>query len=161
MDSKGTGGAAQVVEAYRNTLATVAHLLAFGVPDSLLGHSRDEIRQSIQELALLTGAGHMPESATNLAELRAAYQSLASFVPYEEANAAARLHHALEHGEYAFLASPAAELATRLSRRIEQEASQLALEFDAVLGQEHIDPLLAEVDAFLKAFERKPATPSG
>jgi hypothetical protein len=142
------------------TLASVTHLLAFGVADSLLAHSRDEIRQAIRAWVGLNAGDQALHPGVGLGDLRAAYQSLASFVPYEEANAAARLHLAFDRGDYAYLASPAADAAMRRSRRIEQEAGQLACEFDALLN-EPVDSVLSEVDAFLNEFERKLAAPSG
>jgi hypothetical protein len=160
MESARTAEARQIIGQYLQTLGTVSHLLAFGVPDTLLTHKSDEIRQAIRDCAAAAGADGAAPSNLGLAELRIAYQSLASFLPYEEANAAARLHHAFERGDYTFLASPAAELAMNRSRRIERESSELAREFDALVSGP-ADPVLSEVDAFLNEFDRKLTSLSG
>lgn len=155
----GTDQADQIFASYRQTLETVTEQLAFGVSETLLAHRREEIREAIRHLACRVSAGGCLDPVINREALRAAYQSLASFVSYEDAHAAASLHHALERGDYAFLASPAAETANRISHRIEQESKILAREFD-VIRHEPVDPLLAEVEAFLVQFDRKPAQPA-
>jgi len=154
MESARNAEAKHIVENYLQTLGTVTELLAFGVPDSLLAHERDVIRQSIRDWVRTAGSDGIMSVSIGLGGLRAAYQSLASFLPYDEANAAARLHHAFERGDYAYLASPAAEAATSRARRIELEASELAREFDALVSGP-ADPVLSGVDAFLNEFDRK------
>lgn len=156
-----SAGAGRIIEGYLQILQTVGELLPFGVPDSLLAHPREEIRRALREAASASGgSGLLLNAGVNLGDLRTAYQSLASFLPYDEAHAAARLHHAMQRGDYAFLSTAAAQAASGLARRIEQEASRLAREFDALLGAP-ADPLLAEVDAFLSQFDRKQKTPAG
>lgn len=155
----GSAETSHIIDNYLQVLRTVGDLLAFGVPESLLAHEREEIRRAFRDCVKPTDTG-TPNTGVNLGDLRTAYLSLASFLPYEEANAAARLQHAIERGDYAFLSSAAAEAATGISRRIEQEAARLAREFDALLG-ESTDPLLAEVEALLSQFERKQKSLAG
>lgn len=138
---------------YQQMLMGVAHLLAFGVPDALLAHPRDKIRQAILEMARQMTFGSL-EAETHFEDLRTAYQSLASFVSYEDANIAARLQHALERNHFAFLATPEAEAARVLSRRIELEATRLTRQFDTWVS-ETTDPVLTEVNAVLANFDRK------
>ncbi len=145
----------RIIESYLQVLRAVGDLLAFGAPESLLTHERGKIREALRDTVnAMAGSAGISNTGIGLGDLRTAYQSLASFLPYDEANAAARLHHAIERGDYAFLSSAAADAATGISRRIEQEAARLALEFDALLG-EPADPLLAEVNAVLSRLERK------
>ncbi len=151
----GSAKSKRIIESYLQVLGTAGDLLAFGVPESLLADEREQIRQAFRE----AGPG-LSNAGVSLGDLRAAYQSLASFLPYEEANAVASLHHAIERGDYAFLATVAAETATGISRRVEQEAARLAREFDTLLCGP-ADPLLAEVDAFLSQFERKQKSLAG
>jgi len=145
----GSSKSKRIIESYLQVLRTAGDLLAFGVPESLLADPRERIQQAFRDL----GPG-LSGLAVGLDDLRAAYQSLASFLPYEDANAVACLHHAVARGDYAFLATATAHTATAITRRIEQEAGRLAREFDALLCGP-ADPLLAEVDAFLSQIEEK------
>jgi hypothetical protein len=138
---------------YQQVLMSVSHLLPFGAPDTLLPHSRDKIRQAIRDVAYQITLKGL-ETNIHYEDLRVAYQSLASFVSYEEANIAARLQHALERNQFAFLATAEAESARVLSRQIEREAARLTREFDTWVS-EASDPVLTEVDAMLADFERK------
>lgn len=147
--------ARRIIDSYLQVLRAAGDLLAFGAPESLLTHEREKIRQALRAAANATaGNADISDTGIGLGDLRTAYQSLASFLPYDEANAVARLRHAIERGDYVFLSSAAADAATGISRRIEQEAGRLAREFDALLGGP-ADPLLAEVETLLGQFERK------
>jgi len=140
---------------YLEVLGSVAHLLPFGAPEALLPQRRDEIRQAIREVARQFN-DRPSEPGMDMDSLRTAYQSLASFVSYEEANIAAGLQHALERNNFAFLASPEAESARQLSRKIEVEAALMAREFDTWCGALS-DPLLTEASNVLIEFSRKQA----
>lgn len=151
----------RIIESYLQVLRAAGDLLAFGAPESLLTHEREKIRQALRDAVnAMAENADTSDTGIGLGDLRIAYQSLASFLPYDEANAVARLHHALACGDYVFLSTTAAQTATAITRRIEQEARRLAREFDALLG-EPADPLLAEVETLLGQFERKQKSLSG
>ena len=92
---------------------------------------------------------------TELDNLRTAYQSLASFLPYEEANAAALLQAAFDRGDRTYISSRTAVQTVARAQRIEQEAGALAREFDAFLEHNESDDLLSEIDALLAELGRK------
>lgn len=141
-----------LIDEYRQVLRDVAALLPLGVPETLLPAGKDVLRAALRREAQIRGRQFGDTAHTEA--LRDAYLSLASFLPYDEANAAACLHAACARGDVTFLSSPAAELAMARARQIEREAGELAREFDA-LRAPAADALLAEIDRFLSDFQRK------
>lgn len=144
--------AQRLIGEYRQLLQDVGALLPLGVPETLLPADKAVLRAVLQREAR-SRSGLFGDPA-QLETLRNAYLSLASFLTYEEAHAAARLHAACARGDLGFLSSPAAERAMARSRQIEREAGELVHEFDALLAAE-ADPLLNEIDGLLADLKRK------
>jgi len=159
MDPHRKSRALRIFNLYQETLTDISHLLSFGVPRALLKHSREDITHAIRDLAQLIQAD-WNESEISLKDLGAAYQSLASFVPDDDAKIGAKLYRAMKNGDYAVLSSPVADAAAQISRNIELAARGLEREFEEFMRPKD-DPLLSEVDAFLNEFERKRAPSSG
>jgi len=154
--------AEQLVAEYTEVLQSIASLLATGVPDTLLPAAREDIRLAIQTVLRHHSAAGLCGTAIDVDSLRNRYLSLASFLPYDEANAAIRLQTAFERGDRAYLATRAAQQAIARSRQIEQDASLLANEFDAMLRTQESGDLLSEIDALLAELDRKfVASPDG
>lgn len=151
--------ASPIVQEYQQVLQDVSALLTLGAPETLLPATKGEIRQALRVVARATSGDGLAGSST-LDALRTAYLSLANFLPYEEANAAARLQAAFTRGDRAYISSPAGAQTMARAQRIEQEAGALAQEFDALLKDSETDDLLSEIDALLAELDRKilPAT---
>jgi len=147
--------AEQLVADYADLLETVSALLATGAPDTLLPAAREDIRQALRTLLRHHAGGGVCSATIDIDGLRNRYVALASFLPYDEANAAIRLQTAFERGDRAYLSTRAAQHAMARSRQIEQEASQLASEFDAMLRTQESGDLLSEIDALLAELDRK------
>jgi hypothetical protein len=146
--------AGPLVQEYQLILQSFFTLLTLGAPETLLPAPSDEIRQALLTVARATAMGGLA-GTTELDHLRTAYQSLASFLPYEEANAAARLQVAFDHGNRTYIASRTAAQTVARAQRIEQEAGVLAREFDAFLKYNESDGLLSEIEALLAELDRK------
>jgi hypothetical protein len=146
--------AGQLVQEYQLIVQGFFTLLTLGAPETLLPAPRDEIRQALRIVACATATGGL-SGPRELDSLRTAYQSLASFLPYEEANAAALLQAAFERGDRSYIASRSAAQTVARAQRIEQEAGELAREFDAFLKHNESDGLLTEIDALLAELDRK------
>lgn len=144
----------QLVQEYQQVLQCLSTLLTLGAPETLLPAPRDEIRQALRIVACTTATGGLAGTAV-LDRLRTAYQSLASFLPYEEANAAARLQLAFDHGDRTYISSRAAAQTVARAQRIEHEAGELARELDEFLKHNESDGLLSEIDALLAELDRK------
>ena len=151
--------ARQLVGEYESVLATVSPLLALGAPDSLLPAPPDQLRQAFRTVILAVGGDELaPPTATS--ELRGAYVALASFLPYEEAYAAARLQTAFDSGDRSFIASRQAEKTMARARHIEQDAAGLAQEFDGWLASGHnSNDVLAEIDQLLAGLDHRFSAP--
>lgn len=147
--------AEQLIAEYADVLQSVTALLATGVPDTLLPATREDIRQAMQVVLRHHAASGLCSAAIDIDTLRNRYLSLASFLPYDEANAAIRLQTAFERGDRAYLATRAAQQAIARCRQIEQDASVLADEFDAMLRTQESSDLLSEIDALLAELDRK------
>jgi len=144
----------QLVQEYRQVLQCLSSLLTLGAPETLLPAPSDEIRQALRAVAHATATDGLT-GPTELDNLRTAYQSLASFLPYEEANAAALLQAAFDRGDRTYISSRTAVQTVARAQRIEQEAGALAREFDAFLEHNESDDLLSEIDALLAELGRK------
>lgn len=154
--------AEQLVAEYAEVLQSVSALLATGAPDTLLPAAREDIRQAIQTLLRHHAGSGVCGATIDIEGLRNRYVALAGFLPYDEANAAIRLQTAFQRGDRAYLGTRAAQHAMARSRQIEQEASLLASEFDAMLRTQESGGLLSEIDALLAELDRKLApTPDG
>lgn len=149
------GDARRLVDEYCQLVNRLSEMLALGIPDSLLPAPVSEIRTVILALAR-TQPGPLQECATS-EKLRSLYVATASFLPYEEANNAVRLHQAFAHGDRAFISSPQATRAMGRARRIESDATRLAQEFDQAVVAMESGGLLAEIDQFLSDFHHKAA----
>jgi len=144
----------QLAQDYLQVLQEITALLTLGAPETLLPASKDEIRQALRIVARATATGGLSDP-TALDRLRTAYLSLASFLSYEEANAATRLQAAFDRGDRTYIASRSASQTVARAQRIEQEAGVLAREFDAFLLHKESDGLLAEIDSLLIDLDRK------
>jgi hypothetical protein len=153
-DSLALSLACQIAQEYQQVLQDVAALLTLGAPETLLPSPKDEIRQALRIVARNTATDGRTGSMA-LDRLRTAYLSLANFLSYEEANAAARLQAALDRGDRTYICSRAATLTVARAQRIEQEAKLLAQEFDAHQKHHESDGLLSEIDALLADLDRK------
>ena len=158
-ESQALSEARQLAQDYQQVLLSVAALLTLGAPETLLPASKDEIRQALRIVARTTATDGMADPMA-LDSLRTAYLSLANFLTYEEANAAARLQAAFDRGDRTYISSPAAAQTVTRAQRIEQETGELAREFDAFTKDNESDSLLSEIDALLAALDGKriPAT---
>ena len=139
---------------YQQVLQSVNELLTLGAPETLLPAAKEEIRQALRRMALTTVSDGLANPMA-LDRLRTAYLSLANFLPYEEANAAARLQTAFDRGDRTYIGSPIAAQTMARVQRIEQQASQLALEFDAFLRHNESGSLLSDIDTLLAELDRK------
>lgn len=148
--SRGLGNYSQLVDEYRGVLHSVSALLALGAPDTLLPATKEEIR-----LALKNAAQRAHGESFVVEELRGAYTALANFLPYEAAEAAARLREALRRGDQSFVSSTAATCIMARARRIEKEALALGREFDEAVKSFRPEAFLSEVDAFMAEMRRK------
>ncbi len=153
-ESQALAQAGQLVQEYQQVLQAVAALLTMGASETLLPASKDEIRQALRLVARATDTGGLADP-TALDTLRTAYLSLANFLSYEEANAAARLQAAFDRGDRAYISSRMAAQTMERAQRIEQEASALAREFDAFVKDNEADGMLLEIDALLSTLGRK------
>jgi hypothetical protein len=154
VESPSLATAWRLIGNYQSLLESLTVLLPLGVPDSLLPAAMDEIRQAIRVAAQsLLAAGQ--DGAMRLGELRSAYQALASFIPYDEANAAARLQAAFSRGDRQLMASPMAQKVVLRAQRIEREAGELGREFDALAQDRESNALLAEIDNLLASRARR------
>lgn len=151
--------AQQIVQDYQQVLLDVATLLTLGAPETLLPASKDEIRQALRIMARNTSVSGL-SGQQKLDGLRTAYLSLANFLSYEEANAATRLQAAFDRGDRTYISSRIAMQTVARAQRIEQEAVELAKEFDAQQQHHESDGLLSEIDALLADLDRKFAAPS-
>jgi len=147
--------AEQLLAEYEDVLQSMTALLATGVPDTLLPAPREEIRHAMQVVLRRHSASGFCGANIDIDTLRNRYLSLASFLPYDEANAAIRLHTAFERGDRAYLATRAAQQAIARCRQIEQDASVLVKEFDDMLRTQESGDLLSEIDALLAELDRK------
>jgi len=146
--------ASQIAQEYQQVLQSVTTLLTLGAPETLLPAPKDVIRQALRIVARAAGTGGLA-GQTALDALRMAYLSLANFLSYEEANAAARLQAAFDRSDRTYLSSRAATQTVARAQRIEQEAGELAREFDAYQVHNESDGLLSEIDALLADLNRK------
>jgi len=146
--------ASQIVQEYQQVLRCIATLLTLGAPETLLPAPKDVIRQALRIVARTTGTGGLA-GTTALDGLRTAYLSLANFLSYEEANAASRLQAAFDRGDQTYISSRAAARTVARAQRIEQEAGELARDFDAYQKHNESGGLLSEIDALLADLDRK------
>ena len=146
--------AGRIVQEYLRVLECVADLLTLGTSSSLLPAARDEVRTAIQVVTrnLLR---HESPDGMDIDALRTAYLSLASFMSYEEAHAAARLHAAFKRGDQVYIASRVAAQTMHRAQQIEQEASALALEFDALVRQVEDHTLRLEIEHFISDYSAR------
>jgi hypothetical protein len=147
--------AEQLLAEYGEVLQSVTPLLATGVPDTLLPATREEICQATHVVLRRHSASGFCGANIDIDTLRNHYLSLASFLPYDEANAAIRLQTAFERGDRAYLTTRAAQQAIARCRQIEHDASMLAKEFDSMLRTQESGDLLSEIDALLAELDRK------
>lgn len=150
--------ARRLVEEYRAVIESVATLLATGVPDTLLPAPKDALRQAILAVARQACA-FTPGDTVTLDRLRAGYASLAGFLPYEQALAAAELIRAGRTGDRHYLNSAEAIRALTRARQIEVEAAHLGREFDRFVCAQHAAEF-AGLDAYLELLAKKYA-PAG
>lgn len=143
----------RLVEEYRGIKEGVVPLLATGLPETLLPAPKDSLRQAILDVARQACAFN-PGDTVTLDRLRICYASLASFLPYEQALAAAELMRAAERGDRSYMRSAEAVRAMTRARQIELEAAHLAREFDRFVCQEQTAEF-AGLDAYLDALSRK------
>jgi hypothetical protein len=153
-DSLAPAQAARIVLEYQLVLQGITALLTMGAPETMLPAPKVRIQQAIR-LAVRTSFNGGNDNTATLDTLRTAYLSLANFLTYEEANAAARLQAAFDRGDRAYIASPAAARTMARTQGIEQEASALAREFDDFLKQFDSDGLLSDIDNFLVDFSHR------
>jgi hypothetical protein len=148
--------ARRLVDLYCALTESIAAMLTFGAPDTLLPATKDKIRQAFRDV--IGEESKDASSASRLAGLRSAYISLAAFLPYDEANAAARLKAAFDRHDHGYIASPAAAQAMACVQKIEQEAGTMAKEFDALLdvNDEEATNLLSEIDSILAEYTARP-----
>ncbi len=148
-----TAQAAGLVNEYKKILSDFASLITLGAPESLLPASKAELRHAI---CAVTQAHLLdPEDLTDTDTLRNTYVSLAAFLSYDDAHAAAQLHAASERGDMKFMASAAAEQVMLRVHAIEQEASALGKEFDQWLHIQDPFGLLADIDALISEINVK------
>jgi len=150
-DAKSLVAAIQLISVYQELLRTMSSMLALGVPDTLLPSGTETLRKAICTMVLSLNRGAIDYTET-LGRLRTAYLSLASFIPYEEANAAMQLQTAFAQGNRASLTEDQIEAVMRRGRQIEQEAMLLAKEFDHFAEDREASELLAEIDAMLAGY---------
>ena len=148
-----------LVEDYREVKEGILHLLATGVPDTLLPAPKDNLRHAILAVARQACA-FSPGDTVTLDRLRSCYASLASFLPYDQALAAVELIRAAERGDRSFMRSPEAVRAMTRAKQIELEAGHLAREFDRFVCQQQTAEF-ADLDAYLDALSRKYAPAPG
>lgn len=143
----------QLLDEYKRILSDFCSLLTLGAPASLLPASKQAITQAIRAAAMT----HVLDSSdlTDMDTLRSAYTALATFLPDDEAYAAAQLHAASERGDMKFMASTAAEQVMARVQRIEQEAAVLGREFDAWIHAQGPLGLLSDVNTLFGEFDTK------
>ena len=149
----------RLVEEYRGIKEGVMPLLATGVPETMLPAPRDSLRQAILAVARQACAFN-PGDTVTLDRLRTCYASLASFLPYDQALAAAELIRASERGDRTYMNSAEAVRAMTRTKQIELEAGHLGREFDRFVCQQQTAEF-AGLDAYLDALARKYAPASG
>lgn len=149
----------RMVEEYREIKDGVAPLLATGAPDTLLPVHKDVLRQAILAVARQACAFN-PGDTVTLDRLRNCYASLASFLPYDKALAAADLMRAYTLGDRSFFDSPEALQARARAKQIELEAGHLGREFDRFVCKQQFAEFEG-VDAYLESLSRKYASASG
>jgi hypothetical protein len=149
------GQAASLLREYKKILMDFSSLLALGAPESLLPASKEKLQQAIRSLAKI----HLldPTDLTDMDSLRTAYMSMATFVSYDDAHAAAQLHAACERGDMKFMASTAAEQVMARAQGIEREASALGQEFDEWINTQGPLGLLSDIDALFNGFDARHA----
>jgi hypothetical protein len=91
----------RLVEEFRDIKEGVMQLLATGVAETLLPAPKDNLRQAILAVARQACAFN-PGDTVTLDRLRACYASLASFLPYDQALAAAEMIRACELGDRSY-----------------------------------------------------------
>jgi hypothetical protein len=144
-DSLAPAQAARIVLEYKLILQGITAQLTLGAAETLLPAPKDTIQQAIRLVVRTSVKGSTDDTAT-LDALRTAYLSLANFMTYDEANAAARLQAAFNRGDRTFIASQAAAQTMARTQGIELEASKLAREFDDFLKSSDSDDLLFDID---------------
>jgi hypothetical protein len=153
-----TAQAANLLKEYKKILTDFSSLLALGAPECLLPASKDELRHAMRAIAKAQLLD--PTGLTDTDTLRNAYASLATFISYDDAHAAAQLHAACERGDMKFMASPVAERVMARAQRIEREASALGREFDEWLHNQGPLGLLSDIDALLAELDTKYTAPA-
>lgn len=146
-----------LIAEYSKILKDVSGMLTLGAPETLLPATKDEIRQSIRAVVSHTQLQDMAGIAA-FGEMRAAYMALANFIPYEEANAAARLRAAFSSKDHAYLASAEAQQIMVRVRRMEEEAARLGVEFDRLANSDAWGDL-DDVNALLAELRQKSLPP--
>lgn len=152
--------ASQLVDEYLAVLKNIPSLLAVGAPETLLPAPKDEIRLAILALARTSMANDLAETRS-VETLRQACMTLANFISYEEANAAARLRAAFERGDIAYISSKAASQVTRRTQQIEQDCRILAREFDEAVKTDSTGSLMSDLDTLLAEVNGKFAVALG
>lgn len=148
-----TAPTTRLLNEYKRILSDFFSLLTLGAPESLLPASKEAITQAIRATAMT----HVLDQSdlTDMDTLRSAYTALATFLPDDEAYAAAQLHAASGRGDMKFMASPAAEQVMARVQRIEQEAAVLGREFDEWIRTQGPLGLLSDVNALFGEFDTK------
>jgi hypothetical protein len=144
--------APQLVDEYCQLLTGLSEMLPIGVPDSILPASAVQLREAI--LSVATSSHGRRTGFSNPEFLRTAYLATASFLPYDQANEAARLHRAFNEGDQTYISSSAAQRALARARAMESEASTLAREFDRAMAADASDGLSTEIDTVLAVIGR-------
>lgn len=153
------GRSRSLVEEYREIKEGVMPLLATGVPETLLPAQKDVLRQAILAVAR-QACTFNPGDMVTLDRLRTCYASLASFLPYEQALAAADLMRASSLGDRSYMNSPEALRALARAKQIELEAAHLGREFDRFVCKQQ-SAEFDGIDAYLDSLSRKYAPADG
>jgi hypothetical protein len=146
-DTQQLDEAIALLNEYAGVLGAFRELLLLGAPDSLLPAPKSELRQIIRTIVQARARG--AAGATDMALLREAYLSLASFLPYDDAHRAARMHKAYRYGDHKYMASAEGAQVLARARGIESDMSALAKEFDEFIYPLETTDLLADIDALL------------
>ncbi len=104
---------------------------AFGAPESLLSHTREEIKWAVKNsLTFLTRENEMKRLL-----LRSSFINLALFIPDEEAAVSAKAQIALKSGDVKNLDLDQMKQALEILKRITSDQQVLIQEIDAFLSK--------------------------